>query len=347
MIGEQRDVFLPIAQRRHENRDDVQAEVEILAEAAGADLGLQILVGRRQHARVHLDPRRPADRLHRLLLQHAQHLGLRLQAHVADLVEEDRAAVGDLELAAPIRDGAGERAAHVAEQLALDQLFGNRRAVDLDERRRPAPAQRVDRARDELLAGAVLAVDEHAAVGRRRHRHLLAQLAHRVALAHHRLVAIDAGAQRAVLGLEPALPQRVADDEDGLLERQRLLDEVERAHLDRADRRLDVAVAGDEDDLRVDLPLAQPRQRREAVHARQPDVEHDQIDRPARDALEALFAARDGLDGVALVAQHAAQRRPHAGLVVDDQDGGFHRRSTTKGKNSLVRFMKSSTAARL
>ena len=50
----------------------------------------------------------------------------------------------------------------------------------------PAAAERVDGARDELLAGAVLAVDEHAAVGRRRHRDLLAQLAHRVALADHR-----------------------------------------------------------------------------------------------------------------------------------------------------------------
>ena len=140
-------------------------------------------------------------------------------------------------------------------------------------------AERVDRARDQLLAGAVLAVDQHAAVGRRGHRDLLAQLPHRVALADHRLRAIDARAQRAVLRLEPALPQRVADDEHGLLERQRLLDEVERAHLDRAHRRLDVAVAGDQHDLRVDLPLAQPRQRRQAVHAGQPDVEHDQVER--------------------------------------------------------------------
>ena len=144
-------------------------------------------------------------------------------------------------------------------------------------------AQRVDRPRDQLLAGAVLAVDQHAAVGRRRHRDLLAQLAHRVALADHRLVPVDAGAQRAVLRLEAALPQRVADDEHGLLERQRLLDEVEGAQLDRADRRLDVAVAGDQHDLRVDLPLAQAGERRQAVHAGQPDVEHDQIDGAARE----------------------------------------------------------------
>ena len=45
--------------------------------------------------------RRAADRLDHLLLQGAQHLGLRLQAHVADFVEKQRPAVGRLELAAP------------------------------------------------------------------------------------------------------------------------------------------------------------------------------------------------------------------------------------------------------
>ncbi len=215
----------------------------------------------------------------RLLLEDAQHLGLGFQAHVADFVEKDRAAVGDLELAPPIRHGAGERTADVAEQLALDQIFRDRRAVDLDPRVAPAPAQRMNRPCDQLLAGAVLAVNQHAAVGRRRHRDLLAQLPHRVALAHHRLRAIDARPKRLVLGLEAPLAERVAHDEDGLLERERLLDEVERPHLDRAHRRFDVAVTGNQDHLGIDLALAQPRQRREAVHTGQPDVEHDQIDR--------------------------------------------------------------------
>ena len=45
-----------------------------------------------------------------------------------------RAAVGQLELAAARRGGAGERAFLVPEQLGLEQLGGNRRAVHLDER---------------------------------------------------------------------------------------------------------------------------------------------------------------------------------------------------------------------
>src|SRR5207248_11316877 len=115
-----RHVLLAVAQRRHEYRNHAETEVQIFAEASGANLRLQILVRRGEDANVDLDPVRAAHGLERLLLQDAQHLRLRLDAHVADLVEEQRSPVGQLELAAPIRDRAGERPADVAEQLALD-----------------------------------------------------------------------------------------------------------------------------------------------------------------------------------------------------------------------------------
>ena len=55
--------------------------------------------------------------------------------------------------------GAGERAAHVPEQLALEQRLDDRRAVDGDEAPVAARAGAMQRARDELLAGAGLAGD--------------------------------------------------------------------------------------------------------------------------------------------------------------------------------------------
>ncbi len=63
-----------------------------------------------------------ADRPHLALLQHAQQLHLQRQRHVADLVEEQRAAVGRLEEALVRLHGAGERAARVAEELGLEQV---------------------------------------------------------------------------------------------------------------------------------------------------------------------------------------------------------------------------------
>ena len=70
----------------------------------------------------------------------------------------------------------------------------------------------------------------------------------------------------------------------------------------------------------VDLPLAHARQRGEAVHARQPDVEHDDVVGLPAEPLETGLAAVDGVHLVALVAQHAAKRAAHAGFVVNDQD---------------------------
>ena len=87
------------------------------------------------------------------------------QGHLADLVEEQRAAVGELELARlhPVR--AGERAALVAEELALEQGRRQGRAVDLDAGARAADRGVVDGARDELLAHSRFAPDENGDVG--------------------------------------------------------------------------------------------------------------------------------------------------------------------------------------
>src|SRR3546814_12954254 len=63
-----------------------------------------------------------ADALEAALLQHAQDLDLHRQRHVADLVEEQRAAVRHFETAATCGDGAGERALLVAEQFAFEQF---------------------------------------------------------------------------------------------------------------------------------------------------------------------------------------------------------------------------------
>ena len=61
---------------------------------------------------------------------------------------------GRLDLADRSLDRAGERALLVAEQLALEQVLGDRRAVDRDERRPCARAQLVQRAGEQFLAGA-------------------------------------------------------------------------------------------------------------------------------------------------------------------------------------------------
>ena len=73
--------------------------------------------------------RTPPTRSMRALLQHAQELHLHLAGELADLVEEQGAAVRELEATGLLRDRAGERAALVAEELALEQVLrGSRRS---------------------------------------------------------------------------------------------------------------------------------------------------------------------------------------------------------------------------
>ena len=71
----------------------------------------------------------------------------------------------ELELAGLLGVRAGERALLVAEELALEQLARERGAVDLHERPRGAVARRVDAPRDDVLADAALADEQHRHVG--------------------------------------------------------------------------------------------------------------------------------------------------------------------------------------
>ena len=85
---------------------------------------------------------------------------------VADFVEEQGAALGQLDLADGRLDRAGEGAALIAEQLGLEQVFGDRGAVDGDEFALGARALVVDRAGEQFLAGAAGAEQHHRDVGR-------------------------------------------------------------------------------------------------------------------------------------------------------------------------------------
>ena len=109
---------------------DVEAEVQVVAEAAARHVGLEVAVARRDDPDIDLDRLAAADAVDLALLDRAQKLGLEAGIHFADLVEQQRAAVGLFELADTPRHGAGEGAFFVAEQLRFQKGLGDRRAVD-------------------------------------------------------------------------------------------------------------------------------------------------------------------------------------------------------------------------
>jgi hypothetical protein len=154
VVDEERDVVQAVAQRRHLDVHDVQPVEEVVAEPAGTHLGGQVAVRRRDHADVDGDREARADRRHLALLDGAQELRLQRERYLGDLVEEERAALGGAEDPVVVAHGAREGTAPMAEELAVEQRFGQTRAVDRDERMGGERAALMDRARDELLPGA-------------------------------------------------------------------------------------------------------------------------------------------------------------------------------------------------
>ena len=145
---EKQDVGSALAKRRQLHGHDREAMIEILAESPGANRGGQVLARRREHPRVGRLGARAAKPPDRTILERLEQLDLQRVRHQPDLVEEDRAAMSDLKQARLGLLRVGERAALESEELGLEQRVGNRRTVDVDERRRrPADPSDGSRAR--------------------------------------------------------------------------------------------------------------------------------------------------------------------------------------------------------
>ena len=127
------DVAVAVAQWRNDDGEDVQAVIEVFAESPLRGHLHELAVRGRDDADVDFDLLVRADPLDGALLQDAQQLGLHRQREFADFVEKDRAAVGLFESPFPRPVGSGEGPFFVAEQLAFDDAFRQRGAVEGDE----------------------------------------------------------------------------------------------------------------------------------------------------------------------------------------------------------------------
>ena len=116
------------------HRNDVEPKEEVAAEGAVLHRALEVDVSCRDQAERRLDRLVAADPLDFAFLNGAQQLGLQVEPQVADLVEKQRAAAGQLELADPLLYRAGEGSAFVAKERALDQVARNGGQIDGDER---------------------------------------------------------------------------------------------------------------------------------------------------------------------------------------------------------------------
>ena len=159
MIDQAWYIVRPLPERGHLDHEDRDPVVEVLPEQALRDSGLEVLVGRGDEPDVRPDGLRPAHLGELARLNDAKELGLQRRAQLAELVDEQRPGVGQREDALAMLRRAGEGSLHVTEEMTLHQAFRNCRAVERDQGTIAAGTRVVDRARDQLLAGAALAVD--------------------------------------------------------------------------------------------------------------------------------------------------------------------------------------------
>ena len=325
-VGKQRGITLPFAQRRDLDNDLRKAIVQVLAELALLDVRLEALVGRADDPHVDRDLLAPADALDHALLQEAQELRLQRDRKIADFVEEQRTAVGGLDLAQRLLGGPGERPLLVAEELALEQGVRNRRAVDRDEALFPARREIVQRPGEELLARPRFTEDQDRC-GRRR------DLLDRAADAQHRRITGDDARHRRrflhclqplVLRLQVVDAECPVDRPGQELGLERLGAEIMRAETDRLQGVRTVVLSGQHDHLgrrgeRADL-LQQPQTLGRIVGmGRQAQVHRDNGRLiPAQLGNRALPVAGD--DRLVLVERplHLLLER---GVVLDDQQG--------------------------
>ena len=117
------------------------------------------------------------------VLENSEEQRLHAEAHLADLVEEDRAAMGRAQFSHRVTERAGEAPFRIAEQLGFEHGFGYARAFDREERLRRAARSSVDVSGDDVLADATFSGDEDPCRARGEACAEQTNLVHRTALA--------------------------------------------------------------------------------------------------------------------------------------------------------------------
>ncbi len=284
----------------------------------------QVRIGSRHDADIRLDRRRAADPHEPFALQHAENLGLETHVHVADLVEEHRALIAQFELTDFPSGGAGKRPALMPEQLALQQLPGDGRAVDGHERPILARAEVMDHPGKELLTGPALPEQEHGRAATRDLFRLLLRFLQGAALADHlRVLCLrELFLEDQILGDELSGLQRLPDDDQEMVRVYRLLQEIERPFLDGFHGGLDRPVCGHDDDGDHGMLVLDGLQDFQTRLPRQLKIRQDQVHFLPPKLLDALPPIGHQQDRMPFHFHVPGQHFGHAFVVFNEQNRG-------------------------
>src|SRR5258708_20597545 len=119
MIRQWQNVFLAVSERWQKDGKYIQPVVKIHPESPKRDFSLQIAIGRGDDPDVYRQFF-SANGLDLPFLQNSQKLHLNVKGKLADLVQENRAAVSLFKFAVPLFECAGKRPFFVPEKFGLD-----------------------------------------------------------------------------------------------------------------------------------------------------------------------------------------------------------------------------------
>jgi len=270
------------------------------------------------------------DAPERLFLQHAEQLDLRAPRQIANLVEEQRAAVGEFEPASALAVSTRKRALLVTEQFRLDERIGQGRHVDRHEGMLGARTRVVNGTRQHLFAGTALASDQDRGTARRGPGDGVDGLGHpRVGGVEARkpVPGRELFAERFVLGNQRPAFERSRDQHLEFIEVDGLGQVIRRPafHGVNSGRHGPECCHHDDRDLGIDAP--QPIEQGQAVLVRHAEVREDQVERAGRRQLEGLVDAGRRQHHHPHLAQEAGQHRPLSRFIVHDHDDAFSHES--------------------
>ena len=167
MLGQRENIFAALLQRGDGERNHVEPVVKVGAECAGFDQRGQGAVCGGDYAHVYRQGMGVAQAVNFTFLQHAQEFGLQAERHLADFIQQQRAAVGHLKLSGFGGDGSGKSAAHMAESSLSSRFSGKAEQFTATKGFRGARAGTVNQPRQQFLSGAAFRFDQNVRFGER------------------------------------------------------------------------------------------------------------------------------------------------------------------------------------
>ncbi len=164
MVRHEQDVLVPLAKRGQMNGDHVQAIKQVLPKPPLGHLFLQVPVGGRDNAHIHLGGGHRTHSLELFFLNDTQDLDLQGQVQLPDLVQENGPAVGKFETSGPGSNGVGKSPFFMTEKFGLDEFLRDRAAVHRNEGFIPSPAVAMQGADQEFFARSGLSGHQNRAV---------------------------------------------------------------------------------------------------------------------------------------------------------------------------------------